>query len=195
MAGPNVEHPIAPTQEELYVRSLKAQVEEPNIEGIILELLEASALSNEIHPIFAHIRWDGVSDLDLLRIAPALVLASRLLTCCRALHFWHAVLRGPRRPVNYGGGEIRYRVDLAHDPQSPLPAEEEETVSEALNNLAFKIRLSFKDGEGGHGYCERLLRAWSPNDKPMLSIVVAKEQLAHLDFAHKPWHFLLKVWV
>ncbi|KAK4636153.1 hypothetical protein CLAFUW4_00216 [Fulvia fulva] len=195
MASPKVQVPAEPTREQQYVRSLIAQLSQPDTEDMITELLETSALSNDIHPIFARSQWDDLSHLDLLRIAPALVLASRMLTSFRAVHFWHALLRGPRRTVSYGGGEIRQRFDLMHDPATSLPPSEADLVLEMLAGMARKIRMSFKEQKSSHGYCTLLKRLWSPNDKPMLGIVVALEQLKLLELADKPWFFLLARWI
>lgn len=60
---------------------------------------KSSTLSNTIHQLFALDRWDNVSDRMYESLKPSLKLASLFLVETQVLHYWYALLFGPRKIV------------------------------------------------------------------------------------------------
>ncbi|MCJ1471256.1 hypothetical protein MMC07_009904 [Pseudocyphellaria aurata] len=58
-----------------------------------------STLSNAIHLLFAPKAWDNVSNTGYDSMIPALRLATRFISDPQLLHYWHALLHGPREIV------------------------------------------------------------------------------------------------
>lgn len=114
----------------------------------IREMLLDSATA-DLHPIFARRQWK-CSDSDFLKISPALLLASRLLTSPKSMHYWHAMLFGPRR-IEIVESVALTVFSCAHDDRIPLIEAEAQKVHQALEQLTNHITLSIADVEGCHG--------------------------------------------
>lgn len=133
--------PLGQGANEAYIVHLLSQICNESTDPEIIQLLAASA-TIEIHPIFARERWFGVSDTEILRISPAVVLASRLLTSPQALHFWYAFIFGPRTTVvDLEGNERHCFHRVFQDQSQPLPPEEEQRVLQNLQDLAATIQM------------------------------------------------------
>lgn len=132
---------MSPPEPTKYVM---AQVVSPwTDESIQLQL--ARSIDFDIHPIFSRPRWIGVDDVTMLRIGPALVLASRLLTCPASLHFIHAFLFGPRNITfdKTSGKPCQRFHRIFTDPSQPLPRDEAAKVRQALIQLTDCFDIKF----------------------------------------------------
>ena len=111
------------------------QITDNTTERHMLEALHHSA-REPIHPIFCRCRWYKLEPTDYARMLPAFVLATRLLECHRASHFWHALLAGPQKEVVDHLGHLRGVFGL-HETQDenndmPLPQEAQTAVDSFL---------------------------------------------------------------
>lgn len=116
----------------------------------ILELSCArpSDLDNPIHPIFRHGNFYRLPVASYNALAPALRLASLLITEVHCLEWWVSVLHGPRLPIP-GVGK-RHGVLLSVD---PITTSHLHTTRSFLLNLANHITFRFKSqGEEHHAY-------------------------------------------
>ncbi|KAK4636231.1 hypothetical protein CLAFUW4_00201 [Fulvia fulva] len=129
--------------ERNYVQTLLEQLATDIIDAEVLRMIEECD-SRIIHPIFRRDRWD-IEDIDYLRIGPALVLVSHLLTCDGASHFWHAFWFGRYIPVLGKHGVQRVQFHPIHDTTAPLPPVEKAKVLRLLEEMSLAIRLRFED--------------------------------------------------
>lgn len=153
------------------IRSLIAQITLSEAPTEIIDLLYTSSTSTTIHPAFALDRWSNLSQRDYIRIAPALVLASRLLTCDISLHYFHALAFAPRniRPDKNG---IRLKRFFRADPTAPLSEKHKSQVDQLFSNITSYITLHEKHLVGCTGQCRPSDRIspFAPGLKSTISI-------------------------
>lgn len=153
------------------IRSLIAQITLPESPRTIIDLLYTSATSTEIHPAFSLDRWSNLSQRDYIRISPALVLATSLLTCDISLHYFYALAFAPRniRPDNNG---IRLKRFFRADPAAPLSKEHSSQVHQLFSNVASYITLQQNRLTDCTGLCHPTNRIspFVPGTKSTISI-------------------------
>ncbi|KAK4634371.1 hypothetical protein CLAFUW4_00202 [Fulvia fulva] len=131
---------------------LLTQITSLNTDSDVIRIIQEYS-DSEVHPIFTREQWINITDSEFLALGPALSLASRLLTCDRALHFWHALFHGAREYFSDKHGLQHYRFLPIHDTGNVLPAEERDRTLRSLSEMALAVKLKFEDMSGARGRC------------------------------------------
>lgn len=138
---------FAMSTDERYLQNLVGQLISSTTDADITRLL-AECSNSPLHPIFARERWYGISDLDLVRIAPALLLASNLLVSERASHFWHTILFGWTLMETDKHRVTRKRMHPAYSTQVPLHPWDKAKVLQILDEMSLAVKLHPANIEG-----------------------------------------------
>ncbi|EME89162.1 uncharacterized protein MYCFIDRAFT_170670 [Pseudocercospora fijiensis CIRAD86] len=140
------------------------------------------------HPLFARCRWLGMSYVDYVYLAPTIWLASRILTCRLALHFFHAFLFGKMN------GDQFKRVFLDHS--QPLPPQEKARVERILTQLAELVTIIFTRMEKPcHDAQTRPNGSYRRDSSGTKSIIeLPTSLLTEIDLAKLPPEALLRRW-
>ena len=116
----------------------------PSTPAAIRRLLFTSSTA-PIHPLFEPVAWGGLEYVeDYIRLSPALVLASRLLTSKRSLRFWHSFMYGPKTLNEATGKQVFHREVFERDMQKnqvQLPPEEADKTRKALEDMIYWMCL------------------------------------------------------
>ncbi|KXT03820.1 hypothetical protein AC578_8953 [Pseudocercospora eumusae] len=177
--------PPQETQERIEIQSLLALMNPTS--PVIAQILHQTAISPP-HPLFARSRWVGISHGDYVCLAPSIWVAGRMLTCRKALHFFHAFLFGEMR------GDQFKRVYLDHS--QPLPAHEKAKVEGVLTQLAELVMIVFTRMEKCHDGMTRpngSYRQGSPGKKSVIEL--PKSFLSEIDLARSSPEAVLRRWV
>lgn len=114
----------------------------------IRQLLFTSSTA-PIHPLFEPVAVGGLEFIeDYIRLSPALVLASRLLTSKRSLRFWHSFMYGPKTLNEATGKQIFSRQVFDTDTQKDqveLPPEEADKTRKAIEEMIYWMCLKVGD--------------------------------------------------
>lgn len=128
-------------QEKVQIRSALALVKPKS--AFIAQLIHQCSVAT-MHPLFAPARWPGLTSIQFIYIAPALFLASRIVTCRKSLNFFHAFL--------FGGHSLTmdhfWRIH-PDDHNHPLPPQEKVKVETVLIQLASLVTIVFTTMDRG----------------------------------------------
>ncbi|KAI5359843.1 hypothetical protein Slin14017_G094040 [Septoria linicola] len=192
MPAPILLLPPPPTRQES-LETLLQQITTDKTHPTLKRLLLDSAVST-VHPVLARNRWITINDEDYLRIAPAIAVATRILTGDRAMHFWHALVVG-KQVSSDGKGEKSQR--MYEDPDGSLPTAEREKVKQMLNELAGLVMFDCEDlNSNTFGRTIHLPERFSSNTPGGIRslITLRRDLMDEIDLQVRPPYALLRRW-